>query len=144
MAAMAKTRPESFFVVVASGLVPDFVVDRVGPVRDPGESLGQRERRSFGVGEVGRVTPRRHGEDPLVGLARLAQFLGVPLQAAAAAVDLTGADVHEVVRGVTPVSPVDSANEIRAFKVAGFASAGFEIRASMMVSSKVSGLLSPH
>jgi hypothetical protein len=39
------------------------------------ERLGERQRRAFAGGEVGRLPPGRHREQPLVGLACL---FGVP------------------------------------------------------------------
>jgi O-acetylserine/cysteine efflux transporter len=59
---------EATLIVVPGRLVPDLVGHRVGPVAEPGHGLGKGERGPLGVGEVRRVPPRRHGEQPLVGL----------------------------------------------------------------------------
>ena len=85
-------------VVVPGGLVPDLVGYRVGPVGQPGDGLGERQRGAFGVGEVRRLPPGRYGEEPLVGFAGLPGAAGVHVDADAAAVDLAGAQVHELDR----------------------------------------------
>ena len=50
------------------GLVPDLVRYWVGPIAEPGDGFGKRQRRAFGVGEVGRIPPGRDCEEALVGL----------------------------------------------------------------------------
>src|SRR2546427_2311106 len=69
------------------GLAPDLVGYRVGPIAQPGDGLGERQGRAFGVVEAGRLAPGRHGEEALV---RFACFPGVAcarVDAGAAAID---------------------------------------------------------
>jgi drug/metabolite transporter (DMT)-like permease len=61
---------EATLIVVPGGLVPDVVGHRVRPVAEPGHRLGQGQRGPLGVGEVRRLPPGRHREQPLVGLTR--------------------------------------------------------------------------
>jgi drug/metabolite transporter (DMT)-like permease len=61
---------EATLIVVPGHLVPDLVGHRVGPVAEPGHGLGQGKRGPFGLGEVRRLPPGRHREQPLVGLPR--------------------------------------------------------------------------
>src|SRR5581483_11089139 len=81
-------RGERLLVVMALGLVPDFVGDGVGAVGDPRGGLGQRERGPFAFREIGRVAPGGHGVDPLVRIARALQLARMHVDAKAAAVDL--------------------------------------------------------
>jgi O-acetylserine/cysteine efflux transporter len=59
---------EATLIVVPGRLVPDLVGHRVGTVAEPGHGLGEGQRSAFGGGEVRRLPPGRHGEQPLVGL----------------------------------------------------------------------------
>src|SRR5579871_2972890 len=78
-------------VIVPGRLVPDLVGDRVRPVAKSGYGLGERQRGALGIGEVGGVAPRRHGEEPFIGLAGILEVAGVHVDAYTAAVDLAGA-----------------------------------------------------
>src|SRR6266567_1080337 len=81
-------RCEPPLVVVAGRGIPDLVGDRIGPVAEPGDRLGESQRGPFGLGVVRGLPPGRHGEDPLVGLARLPRLAPAAVHARAAAVDL--------------------------------------------------------
>src|SRR5207253_3911316 len=61
-------RREPPLVVVTGRGVPDLVGHRVGPVAEPGDRLGERQRGPFGLGVVGGLPPGGHGENPLVTL----------------------------------------------------------------------------
>jgi len=53
-------------LIVAGGLVPYGVGDRIGLIRDPGDGLGQRQRSALGVADEGRVSPALHRGEALV------------------------------------------------------------------------------
>src|SRR5580658_9585356 len=89
---------ESFLVVVPGGLVPDFVRYRVGAVGQPGDGLGQGQRRALGVGEIRRVPPGGYRGYPVLALARLPGPCSAGLNARAAAVDLAGPQVNQCQR----------------------------------------------
>lgn len=80
------------------GLVEDLVGDGVCPVGQPGGRLGERQRRTFRVAELGRLPPGRYREKALVGFTGVLGAAGVHVDAHGAAVDLTGAQVHEIDR----------------------------------------------
>src|SRR5271166_177987 len=89
-------RGEALLVVVVSRLVPDLVWYRVRPVAEASGGLGQGQGGALSVGEVGRLPPRRHREQPLIGLASLLRLLGAHVNAGAAAIDLAGAQVDKL------------------------------------------------
>ncbi len=89
---------EPLLVVVPGGLVPDLVGDRVGPVGEPGSSLGEREGGTFGVGEVGCLPPGRHGEEALFCFACLPGATCARVNAGATAIDLARAQVDKLKR----------------------------------------------
>ena len=61
----------------SAAVVPHGVWDGVGPVREPGHALGERERGAFDVAEVGRLPPRADAPGPLVVLAGVLEFSGM-------------------------------------------------------------------
>ena len=63
---------ERRLVVMPGGFGSDLVADRVGAIADARQLLGQRERRAFRLGEIGRVAPGGDREQALVGFAPLA------------------------------------------------------------------------
>jgi len=85
---------------VRGGCGPDVVGNGVGAVGDPGDRLGQGQCGALGVVEPGRVAPGCDGEQPLVGLALLAQVAGVHVDAHTAPVDLAGPQVYQFQRPV--------------------------------------------
>jgi hypothetical protein len=89
-------RRESLLVVVPGGLVIDLVWDRVGPVGKPSDGLGEREGGTFGVGEVGCLSPGRHGEEALVGFACLLGAACARVHTEATAIDLARAQVDKL------------------------------------------------
>jgi|GEM_PF-4819092 len=93
--AMWRTSAASAFIVVTGGLVPDVVGDGIGPVGEPSDGLGQRQGGPVCVGEVRRLAPCRHGEEPLVGLARFFCGNRTRVHTGAAAVDLADPQMHE-------------------------------------------------
>ncbi len=92
---------ESLFVVVPGGLVVDLVWDRVGPVGNPGDGLGERKGGTFGVGEVGCLPPGHHGEEALVCFACLLGTACARVNAEATAIDLACTQVNKL-RGKRP------------------------------------------
>jgi hypothetical protein len=72
------------------GLVPYLVRHRIGAIAQPRCRLGQRQRCALSIGEVRRVTPRRHGKHPLIRLVAL-PAVRVHIHAQAATVDLADA-----------------------------------------------------
>jgi drug/metabolite transporter (DMT)-like permease len=60
---------EAPLIVVPGGLVPYLVGHRVTAVAEPGHRFGQGQRGPLGAGEVRRLPPGRHREQPLVCLA---------------------------------------------------------------------------
>src|SRR5258708_21274144 len=87
---------ESLLIVVPGGLVPDRVWDRVGPVGKPSDGLSERERGTFGVGEVGGLPPGRHGEEALVCFACLLGAACPEVDAEATAIDLAHAQMDKI------------------------------------------------
>ena len=79
-------------------LVPELVGDRVGPVAQPRDRLGERERSALSLAEIGRVPPGRHREEALVGLARLLRLARSAVDTEAAAVDLARTQVNQLER----------------------------------------------
>jgi hypothetical protein len=53
------------------GLLENLVRYWIGPITEPGDGLGERQRSAFGVAKVGRIPPGRHCEEALVRFARL-------------------------------------------------------------------------
>ena len=57
-------RRELVLVVVLGRIGPRFVGDPAGGVGDPGALLGELQRGPLGLGEDGRLPPRRHQVEP--------------------------------------------------------------------------------
>ena len=57
---------QPLLVIVPGGFLPDLVRNRVGPVGETGDGLGECEGGAFGVGEVGCVAPSCDCEEALV------------------------------------------------------------------------------
>ena len=89
---------QSLLIVVPGGLVVDLVWDRVGLVGETGDSLGEREGGTFGVGEVGCLPPGRHGEEALVCFACLLSAACARVNAEATAIDLARAQMDKLKR----------------------------------------------
>jgi hypothetical protein len=89
---------ESLLVVVPSGLVPDRVGDRVRLIGYTGDSLGERQCGTFGGGPVGGIPPGGHGEEALVGFARLLEEATMLVNAGTTAVDLARAQLDKANR----------------------------------------------
>src|SRR5712691_5936861 len=127
------------------GLVPDRVRHRVRPVAQPGYGLGQRQRGTLGVAEVGHLPPRRHREQALFRLARLLLREARHVDADAAAVIwLARRWARPSVRGGTPAFSVAAASVCSACRASGTIIAGFFIRACMVLSYQVSVLTVSH
>src|SRR5690242_18724519 len=105
-------RRETPLVIVAGRRVPDLVGDRVGPVAEPGHRLGERQRGPFGLGIIRSLPPGRHGEEPLVALARLPRLAPAAVHARAAAVDLADPQVHEFERGLRHAASADGPEQV--------------------------------
>src|SRR5690242_10689701 len=89
---------KSLLVVMPGGLVPDVVWDRVRPVGQSGDGLGECEGGSFGLCEVGRLSPGCHGEEALVCFAGLLRTACARVNTEATAIDLTRAQVNQLKR----------------------------------------------
>ncbi len=85
-------------LVMPPRLVPDRIGHRIGAVIEPGDRLGECQRRALGVGEKRRMPPSGDGENAVVGLARLFQLQRMHVNARATAVNLAGAEMHEFAR----------------------------------------------
>src|ERR1700730_3032462 len=82
-------------LVMTCGLVPDVVGNRIRPVAEPGNGLGERQRGAFGVGKIGRFSPGRHREEAIVCFTHLLGFTSATVNAEAAAIDLANAQVNK-------------------------------------------------
>jgi hypothetical protein len=78
-------------------LAPQRIRHGIAPVGQPGQRLGQLQRGALGLVEKGRFAPGGDGEDMFVRHAGLLQFLGVHVDTDAAAIDLAGAQMRQLV-----------------------------------------------
>src|SRR5690606_8074111 len=92
-------RHELVLVVVPGGVRPDRVGDPAGPVGEAGALLGQLQGRALSLGEDRGLPPDGHQVQPLVALPGRDGVLGVHVRAEAAAVDLAGPDLHQLLGG---------------------------------------------
>ena len=137
-------RREPPFVVMTGGGVPVLVGHRVGPVAEPGDRLGERQRGPFGVGVIGSLPPRRHGEDPLVALAAFLASRQPPSTHGLQPLTwLTRRCTSSSVACGTPPPLMDPNRAWIGFMASGMITAGFGIRAvrvSMLMSSTVANV----
>jgi hypothetical protein len=89
---------ELVLVVVLGGMGPGLVGDAAGGVGEAGALLRQLQSGSLGVGEHRGLTPGRDEVEARRGLAGVSGVLGVHVGAEAAAVDLAGPDLHQLLR----------------------------------------------
>src|SRR5215470_13969338 len=75
--------------------LPDFIRHCVGTIADSGDGFAERQRGTFGVGEIRRVLPGGNTEQTFDGFARLPEAIS-HIDAHAAAVDLARPQVDEV------------------------------------------------
>jgi len=114
------------------GLVPDRVRHRVGPVAEPGDRLGERQRGALGGREIGGVPPGPHRGEAFVALAQLPQLARVQVQAHAAAVDLARAQLDQAQGlGGRALVSTEACRARRASRAPGRSTAGWAIRACM-------------
>src|SRR6266540_3227443 len=89
---------ELVLVVVLGGVRPGLVGGTTGRVGDAGALLGQLQGGALGVGEHRGLPPGRDQVEAGGGLSGVRGVLGVHVGAEAAAIDLTGAERHQVLR----------------------------------------------
>jgi predicted SnoaL-like aldol condensation-catalyzing enzyme len=89
---------ELVLVVVLGGVRPGLVGDATGRVGDAGALLGQFQGGALGVGEDLGLPPGRDQVEAHRGLPGVRGVLGVHVGAEAAAVDLAGAELHQLLR----------------------------------------------
>ncbi|MDN5780887.1 MAG: hypothetical protein L0H23_02505 [Luteimonas sp.] len=82
-------------------------------VVEPGHHLGEGQRGFLARRVVVDVLPDYEAVEPLAGLAILAGFAGVHLDAVRAAVDLRGAQYHQVVEHAVEAERVDGGIDLR-------------------------------
>jgi RNA polymerase sigma-70 factor (ECF subfamily) len=87
---------ELLLVVVLGGVRPGLVRDPAGRVSDAGGLLRQLQGRALGVGEHRGLSPGRDQVEAHRGLPGVRGVFGVHVGAEAAAVDLTGAEPHQL------------------------------------------------
>jgi hypothetical protein len=85
-------------VVIACGLLPDRVWNRVGLVGKSGDGFGEREGSTLGIGEVGSLPPGGNGEEPLIRFTRVLSTAGARVNAEATAINLAGPQVNKLKR----------------------------------------------
>src|SRR6266511_2269520 len=85
-------------VEAVGGVRPGLVGGTTGRVGDAGALLGQLQGGALGVGEHRGLPPGRDQVEAGGGLSGVRGVLGVHVGAEAAAIDLTGAERHQVLR----------------------------------------------
>jgi hypothetical protein len=93
-------RGDLVVVVVLAHLGPGLVGHTVIGVGESGAFLGERERGPLGLGEYGGMAPGGDQVEPERGLAGGRGLLGVDVDAPTAAVDLVGAQHHQLLGGL--------------------------------------------
>src|SRR3989442_10543880 len=91
-------RRERPFIVVAGGLVPDVIGNRIRSIAEPRHGLGERQGGAFGIGEIRGIAPGGHGEEAFVRLTCAPGDLRVHVEADTTTVDLAGTQVDEIER----------------------------------------------
>ena len=99
-ATRADQRGDLVVVVVLAHLGPGLVGHAVVGVGEPGALLGERQRGPLGLGEHGGLAPGGDQVEPDRGLTGGRGLLGVDVDAPAAAVDLAGAQRHQLLGGL--------------------------------------------
>src|SRR5262249_37742097 len=74
-------RCELRIIVMAGGLLPPLVRNRIGMVRETGDDLSQRQGGSLRIAEIRRFAPRRDGKNSLIALASVDKLAGVHVEA---------------------------------------------------------------
>jgi len=89
---------QCLLVVVPGGFVPDLIGYRSALSLMRVTASVQRQRRTLGIGEVGRIPPGRHCEEPLVCFAEFPRNAKVLDGTDAAPIDLACAQIDQFER----------------------------------------------
>src|SRR5712692_1072048 len=91
-------RGKLVIVVVLGGVRPGLIGDAGGGIGDAGALLGELQGGPFGLSEDRCLPPCRDQVEPQLAFPGVCGVLGVHVGAVGAAVDLTGPDLHQLLR----------------------------------------------
>ena len=77
-------------------VLPHGIRYRIGLIGQPRQAFRQFQRRAFGIAEERRFPPGGNSEDMIQRGAVMLEFLGVHVDTNTAAIDLAGAQMHQI------------------------------------------------